>query len=180
MKGAEAVVLETEFLGRKMLKKERRKKGYRIKELDKRIREGRTRREARLLHKAKKGGVSCPVVYEVGKDYIVMSRMGGKKPEENGEEMEKAGKLLAKLHSAGILHGDFTPYNLLVEKGELHAIDFGLGSFSRKTEGRADDMLTMLRAIKSGEAFIAGYREFPEAEQVIKKVGEIENRARYR
>ncbi len=180
MKGAEAVVVETEFLGRKMLKKERRKKGYRIKELDKKIREGRTRREARLLHNAKKADVSCPVVYEVGRDHIVMTRVRGKKLGRSREEMEGAGKLLAKLHSAGILHGDFTPYNLLVEKKGIHAIDFGLGSFSRKTEGRADDVLTMLRAIKTGEAFLAGYREFPEAEKVIAKVGEIEKRARYR
>ncbi|MFP3949977.1 MAG: KEOPS complex kinase/ATPase Bud32 [Candidatus Micrarchaeia archaeon] len=180
MKGAEAVVLETEFLGRKMLKKERRKKGYRIEELNERIREGRTRREARLLHKAKKAGVSCPVVYEVGRDYIVMTRVEGRKLGENKKEMEKAGRVLAKLHSAGILHGDFTPYNLLVEKEKLHVIDFGLGSFSRKTEGRADDVITMLRAIKTEEAFLAGYREMPEAEKVIGKVGEIEKRARYR
>lgn len=182
MKGAEAVLVPVEFLGKRMLRKERREKGYRIPEIDRRIRVGRTRREARLLHKAKGAGVSCPTVYSVGEDYIVMEWINGKKLSEKKGELEKAGEMLGKLHSAGIIHGDFTPYNLLVGRGGLHAIDFGLGSFSKKTEDRADDVITMLRGIggKGREHFLKGYNTFSEAKEVLPRMEKIEKRARYR
>lgn len=180
MKGAEAVLVPGKFLGKEVLRKERRKKGYRIKEIDGRIRLGRTKREARLLHAAKLAGVSCPTVYEVGEDYLVIGRIEGRGLSEKKNELETAGELLGELHSAGILHGDFTPYNILVDSSGLHVIDFGLGSFSRKTEGRADDVITMLRGINGGEHFLRGYMQFPGAKEVLARIGKIEGRARYR
>ncbi len=180
MKGAEAVIVPVEFLGKKMLKKERRRKAYRIKEIDLEIRLGRTRREARLLHKAKLAGVSCPTVYEVGRDYLVLEWIKGKKLPEKDKELEKAGEILGELHSAGIMHGDFTPYNLIVNSRGMHVIDFGLGSFSRKIEGQADDVITMLRGIREKKHFLAGYRKFPGSGEVLKRIEKIEGRARYR
>jgi len=180
MRGAEAVLVPAKFLGEDVLRKERRKKGYRIKEIDKEIRMGRTRREARLLHKAKLAGVSCPTVFEVGLDYIVIERLKGKKLSEGKKELEKAGVVLGKLHSAGILHGDFTPYNIIVNSAGLHVIDFGLGSFSKKVEGQADDLITMLRGIGGKEHFLRGYRKFSGAKEVLARMEKIEKRARYR
>jgi len=180
MRGAEAVLVPAKFLGEDALRKERRKKGYRINEIDEKIRLGRTRREARLLHKAKIAGVSCPTVFEVGSDYIVIGRIKGRKLSEDKTELEKAGELLGKLHSSGILHGDFTPYNIIVNSSGLHVIDFGLGSFSKKVEGRADDVITMLRGIRGKGHFLKGYWKFPGAKEVIARIGKIEARARYR
>ncbi|MBD3397984.1 Kae1-associated serine/threonine protein kinase [Candidatus Micrarchaeota archaeon] len=180
MKGAEAVLVPDRFLGKKVLRKERRKKGYRIKEIDEKIRLGRTRREARLLHAAKLAEVSCPTVYEIGPDYLVIGRLRGRKLPGKGRELEKAGEILGKLHAAGILHGDFTPYNILVSPSGLQVIDFGLGSFSKKVEGRADDVITMLRGIGEKEQFLKGYRKFQGAGEVIARIEKIEARARYR
>jgi len=180
MRGAEAVLVPAKFLGEDVLKKERRKKGYRIKEIDEGIRLGRTRREARLLHKAKIAGVSCPTVFEVGLDYIVIERLEGRKLSEKKGELEKAGEVLGKLHAAGILHGDFTPHNIIVDSSGLHLIDFGLGSFSKKVEGQADDVITMLRGIKGKEHFLKGYGKFPGAKEVLARIEKIEKRARYR
>ena len=182
MKGAEAVLVPVEFLGKKMLRKERREKGYRIPEIDQGIRLGRTRREARLLHKAKGAGVGCPTVYSVGKDYIVMELVEGRKLSEKKGELEKAGEILGKLHSAGIVHGDFTPYNMIVGRKGITVIDFGLGSFSKKTEDRADDVITMLRGLgeKGKMHFLRGYGKFSGANEVFSRMGKIEQRARYR
>ena len=180
MRGAEAVIVPVEFLGKRVLKKERKKKSYRINEIDFELRVGRTRREARLLHKAKLAGVNCPTVYEVGKDYIIMKKITGKKLSEGPKELKGAGEILGKLHAAGIIHGDFTPYNLIVNSKGIHVIDFGLGSFSKKTEAQADDVITMLRGIGKKKHFLSGYRKFFGAGEVISRIEKIESRARYR
>lgn len=182
LRGAEAVLVPDTFLGHPVLRKERRKKGYRIKEIDGRIRIERTRREARLLHKAKLAGVSCPIVYEVGADYIVIGRVKGRKLPADAGMLREAGGILGRLHSAGIIHGDFTPYNIIVDSsGKLHVIDFGLGFFSRRTEDFADDVITMLRSIRASGPFLEGYRgEFGDSGRVLEKIEEIGKRARYR
>ncbi len=180
MRGAEAVLVPCSFLGHAVLCKERRKKSCRIKEIDSELRLGRTRREARLLHKAKEAGVSCPVVYAVGKDYIVIERFSGGKLKENPAQMRKAGEMLAKLHSVGIIHGDFTPYNIIANSSGLHVIDFGLGFVSYKLEDQADDVLNMLRGIKGRKYFLEGYSDFEGAKQVLGRIERIESRMRYR
>jgi len=180
LRGAEAVLVPCSFLGHSALRKERREKSYRIKEIDSELRLGRTRREARLLHKAKEAGVSCPTVYAVGENCIVIDRLLGGKLKENPAQLRKAGEMLAKLHSAGIIHGDFTPYNIIVNSSGLHVIDFGLGFISYKLEDQADDVLNMLRGIKGRKYFLEGYSEFSGAKQVLKRIGQIEARMRYR
>jgi Kae1-associated kinase Bud32 len=186
MRGAEATLVEVEFLGHACFRKERREKGYRIAEIDSSIRLGRTRREARLLHKAKSLGVLCPIVYAVGADYIVIGKVFGRKLSDSASEVLEAGRILGRLHSGGIVHGDFTPYNLIVDKaGEIHAIDFGLGFSSKKVEDFADDVITMVRALGGagsslGKKFLEGYSTgFAGSKSVLKKIGEIEARARY-
>lgn len=180
MRGAEAHLVPCSFLGHPALCKDRREKKYRIKEIDYELRIGRTRREARLLHKAKEAGVSCPTVYAVGEDYIVMERLSGGKLKENPAQLRKAGEMLAKLHSVGIVHGDFTPYNIISNSSGLHVIDFGLGFVSYKLEDQADDVLNMLRGIKGRKYFLEGYSGFSGAAQVLKRIAQIEARMRYR
>ncbi len=179
MRGAEAVLSFVDFLGKRMVRKHRKEKPYRVSALDLRIRTERTRREARLLHKAKLAGVSCPTVYAVDEYSIIMTYIPGRRLGEKEKELKEAGKLLASLHNEGIIHGDFTPYNIIVNKEGLHVIDFGLGFSSSRIEDRADDLITMLRGIEGKDAFLSGYRACRDYDVVLRKKSEIEKRARY-
>jgi len=182
MRGAEAVLREGALIGRQVVIKERIKKTYRVAELDAKLRKERTRAEARLLHKAKLAGVACPTVLEVEEFSLTMDFLHGSHPEMGAKESERAGQMLAKLHSAGIIHGDFTPVNLMECKGSLYVIDFGLGFFSGDVEDKAVDVFTMVKALdeKNGEAFLRGYGAGNlKYEPVLKRLKEVEKRVRY-
>ncbi len=175
-KGAEAIVYTEEFLGIKTVVKKRNPKRYRIKEIDEKIRIQRTRREARLLHKAKKAGIKTPVVLEVGRDFIRMEFVEGRKA--RGFEFE-LGKILGKLHNADIVHGDFTPNNVLYNDGFV-VIDFGLGFVSKRIEDKADDVVTALYSVENKDGFIEGYKSTcKDAEKVLNRVKAILKRVRY-
>ncbi|MFH1290265.1 MAG: RIO1 family regulatory kinase/ATPase [Nanoarchaeota archaeon] len=115
--GAEEVLIKKGNL----LLKRRIAKGYRIKEMDDRIRKNRTKREARLLEKA---GKIVPVpklikVDEKAKE-IDMEFIEGLKLSESLDEIEnwrevcvEIGKNIALLHDEGIIHGDLTTSNLI-------------------------------------------------------------------
>lgn len=181
LRGAEAVVRREKFMGMGIMVKERIPKNYRITALDARLRRERTRMEARLLHRAKLAGVGCPVVFFVDEFSIGMGKIGGKRPRMDARECAEAGRMLGKLHNAGIMHGDFTPANLISGKEGISAIDFGLGFLSQDVEDKAVDVLTMLKAIRGGEeAFLSGYcSEVGNAEKIRERIGEVKARARY-
>ena len=193
MRGAEAIVMKGELLSRHIVIKERIKKDYRIAELDERLRRERTRAEARLLHKAKVAGVQCPVVLEVDDFSITMTWIDGKRPEMNDMECRDSGKILASLHSADIIHGDFTPANLILSERKIFVIDFGLGFLSKDIEDKAIDIYTMLKALdeKAGKAFVGEYRaayskpktQNPKnkttADSILRRVEEVKKRVRY-
>jgi TP53 regulating kinase-like protein len=181
MRGAEAVVSRTIFLERPSVIKDRITKKYRIKELDEKLRTSRTRIEARILHRAKLAGVKCPVVLKVDVFSITMTFIKGDRPEMDAGESREAGKILAKLHSAGIIHGDYTPANLLKSGKELYVIDFGLGYLSGYTEDKAVDVYTMLRALDENgkKEFLKGYRTYKKHKAVFKRLEDIQKRVRY-
>ncbi|MFH0737558.1 MAG: KEOPS complex kinase/ATPase Bud32 [Candidatus Micrarchaeota archaeon] len=190
MRGAEAVLSKKILLGRQCVVKERLPKGYRATELDRRLRMERTRGEARLLHKAKLAGVDCPTVYEVDDFRITMGFIGGSRPAMDEGDAEGAGRMLAKLHKDDIIHGDFTPANLILSDKRLYVIDFGLGFISKDIEDKAVDVFTMLRALGDGrgkgksreraeEAFLSGYDSYEKAPSVLKRVKDVEKRVRY-
>ncbi|NYZ74179.1 Kae1-associated serine/threonine protein kinase [Candidatus Micrarchaeota archaeon] len=118
MRGAEAVLSKTTFIGRAAVVKSRIVKGYRVKELDSRLRSERTRSEARLLHRAKLAGVDCPTVLCVDDFDITMTFVSGKRPEMTKKQSYDAGAILAKLHANDIIHGDYTPANLVVSENK--------------------------------------------------------------
>ena len=99
------------------------------------------------------------------------------------------GRLIGKLHTAGIIHGDLTTSNMILKDNEIHFIDFGLGFFSRKVEDQGTDLRLIHEAFKSThyeildicwENVIKGYKEeHPKANTVLNRVSEIEKRARY-
>lgn len=181
--GAEAVLRRGTLLGKKIVVKERIQKRYRNESLDKKLRVERTREEARLLSMAKEGGVRCPFVYAVSEYAITMSYVKGEmlhelieKRKPDNSVLEACGKMLAALHSRNIIHGDFTPANIMVCKDGITLIDFGLGFFSLDDEDKAVDILTMKKALgNSASPFLSAYGN----PSMLKRVEGIEKRARY-
>jgi len=188
MKGAEAVLEKVRVQGFWAVEKFRPQKRYRARELDERIRRGRTRREARLLSRAKEAGVPCPVVYEVSDFAIRMKFLKGKMLYREmrvrgitSREIVSAARILASLHSVDVVHGDFTPANLMNTKDGMAVIDFGLGSISHDAEDKGTDIVTMKRALggKAGNAFAAAYLRAGGKPSVVRMAQEIERRGRY-
>ena len=199
-KGAEAILYFDELEGKKVLVKERIKKSYRIEQIDLKLRKERTREEIKLLTEARKYSVLTPKIFNV--DYknfkIIMEFIEGERLKEffskaDEETIKKIsfeiGKLVGKLHSAGIIHGDLTTSNMILKDGQIYFIDFGLGFFSRRIEDQGVDLNLLFEALKAThfkilnicwENIVKGYKqEYKYAEQVLKKVEEIEARARY-
>ncbi|VVB77238.1 KEOPS complex subunit Bud32 [uncultured archaeon] len=183
--GAEAEIFETEIFGKGAVVKVRCEKKYRIRELDVSIRRTRTRREAKLLHKARMGGVLVPRVIALGKFSIYMEKLSGtplkdtKIPEKGYGEI---GRLLARMHNAGIVHGDFTPANIMVCGDDFYVIDFGLAEDSRSSEERAIDLLLMKRSVGRGhyKFFESAYaREADGSKETLARLSEVELRGRY-
>jgi len=182
--------------------KHRIKKSYRVPELDERLRSSRTALEAKLFADAKLVGVPAPVVYEVDRVgmRIVMEFVDGRqvklvldklRPKDRRKLCERIGRQVARLHLAGIIHGDLTTSNMILTRGgKVYFVDFGLGEYNPSLESRGVDLHLLKRALQSihfritDEAYyavVAGYRrEFGKgADEVIKRVEEIEKRGRY-
>jgi bifunctional N6-L-threonylcarbamoyladenine synthase / protein kinase Bud32 len=189
--GAEAVIyLEEGYEGKKVLVKERIPKGYRYKEIDEVIRKERNRTEARLMSEARRGGVSTPIIYDIEDFKLKMQYIEGVpiKYLITPEISEKVGKLVGKLHSSGIVHGDLTTSNLLLAGDILYLLDFGLAYFDKGLEARGVDVHVLFQTFESThrapealkEAFKKGYQmTFIDSEDVLKRVEEIKKRARY-
>ncbi|MFH1785678.1 MAG: KEOPS complex kinase/ATPase Bud32 [Candidatus Micrarchaeota archaeon] len=185
MRGAEAKVSRIKIIEKEAVLKSRIPKNYRVRELDRKLRIERTRSEAKLLNKAKLAGVNCPTVLEVNEFEITMSFVEGARPKMNKEEAVEAGVILARLHQADIIHGDYTPANLIKKGGSkgtvgsFYVIDFGLGFVSGDVEDKAVDVFTMLKTIKEKDAFLEGYTNYSNAKEVLVRVKNIEKRVRY-
>ncbi len=202
-KGAEANLYLREWHGRKVIMKRRLSKGYRVSELDEEIRSQRTVHEPQVIHRAKEAGVPTPTIFMVdaAEATIVMEYVEGKQvkqvldelsPEERLRLCRHIGKLIGKLHSHGIIHGDLTTSNMiLTPNGNIVFVDFGLSEISAELEARGVDLHLMKRAFQSThyrhakecfEAVMEGYGETvgdDVAKGVLEKIGEIERRGRY-
>jgi N6-L-threonylcarbamoyladenine synthase/protein kinase Bud32 len=189
VQGAEATVA---FEGDRVIKT-RNPRSYRHAELDERLRRHRTRLEARLTSDARRTGVPTPLVFDVdlAETRLVLQRVGGTDLRDaltRGRVEQVAGHL-ARLHGAGLVHGDPTTRNVRVggnEEDRTFLIDFGLGYnsghpedhamdlhvFGQSLEGTADD------ADKLVAAAVEAYREVGD-EQVLNRLRDIEGRGRY-
>ena len=188
MEGAEAILRKTRALSFSAVEKFRPQKLYRASALDEKIRRERTRREARLLSRAKEAGVLCPVVYEVSDFAITMKFLEGemlyhalRKRAILAGEIASAARILALLHGVDVVHGDYTPANLMNTRDGMAVIDFGLGSISHDAEDKGTDILTMKKAIgaKAGAAFEAAYLRAGGKPSAVRMCREIGKRGRY-
>jgi Kae1-associated kinase Bud32 len=186
-RGAEAVV----EIGENEVVKTRVKKGYRIKELDDRLRSERTRAEAKIMSEARKLGIPTPIIYDVGRFDLVMERIHGDqlKAVISEKNARKAGVLVGRLHAGGIIHGDLTTSNMIVNGEKIYLIDFGLSFWDEMLESRGVDVHVFYQTLVSShegyqqlmDAFAAGYRStFKGADEVLDRVREIEYRGRYK
>ncbi len=201
-KGAEASLYRDSYLGFQVIRKQRVPKPYRHSKLDEEIRVGRTVLEGRLLSDAKKNGVPTPTLFQIEPetatliiDYIdgttLRDSIAAMSRSRIDEILERFGGYVARMHNGGIVHGDLTTSNVIVENGDaLSIIDFGLGDFSSELESRGVDLHLLLRTLESShidvlaeswKAFQEGYRHNynGNSDQVFEKVREIRRRGRY-
>ena len=183
--GAEAKIFETTIFGRSAVVKVRQEKKYRIRELDLALRRSRTRSEAKLMHKAFGHGVRTPRIIALGKFSIFMERLRGrllKDCDSSAAECREIGTMLARMHNAGIVHGDFTPANIMLCGGVPYVIDFGLAADVGSTEEKAIDLLLMKRSLPKTEYLIfekSYAREGTGSRATLERLAEVEKRGRY-
>ncbi len=205
------------------IRKRRVPKRYRHPALDRSLRRDRTVSEARLTNEARRAGVPTPLVHDVDvlEGTITLQFVGDRDlaadiadPSNDGDRSDRdesggsgggtgagdasrtirtVGAYLARLHRAGIVHGDPTTRNVRVgrtdgqRRSEPVLIDFGLGYHSGHVEDHAMDLHVFEGSVNATatdpnpliEAFEEGYRSVGE-EVVLDRLGEIRGRGRYR
>ncbi|MHA2407486.1 MAG: KEOPS complex kinase/ATPase Bud32, partial [Candidatus Ranarchaeia archaeon] len=135
--GAEANLYLEEWFGKKVVRKHRIAKSYRHPLLDKRLRQQRTRHEARLIAEARELGIPTPIIYLVNTidntlilQYIDAPKLKDEIPTLTEMELREVfvelGRLIGRLHKARIAHGDITTSNLLLSNETIVFLDFGL------------------------------------------------------
>jgi Kae1-associated kinase Bud32 len=188
--GSEGTVYED----RGKIIKTRKKKGYRIREIDEKLRKIRSRAEFRIMDKLYNAGVKVPkpLKHDEKKMQITMEMIAGKRLSEDfmPGDAKKAGALVASIHNLGIIHGDLTTANIIKKDDDLYLIDFGLGYYSKKDEDMASDLFLFKNAIKSKHndvykeaynSFIASYKKHigKEFKGIDTHLKDIEDRRRY-
>ncbi len=171
--------------------KDRIRKDYRIREIDIRLRKSRTKREAKIFEKLSSISFPAPkLIKSDDKEKIVMEFIKGPKVRDILEEKdykrlsEEIGKKIAILHNNGIIHGDLTTSNMILEK-EIYFIDFGLSFFSHKIEDKAVDLHLLKQALESKhykvweKCFNAALKAYGNKE-VLKRLEQVEKRGRYK
>lgn len=191
-RGAEAILYKENG----KLIKERIQKSYRLKEIDKKIRKFRTKRETKLL---KKVDFSPNVLDTDDKNMkITMDFIDGKlvkdilddlKKEKREKLCKEIGENIAKLHNQDIIHGDLTTSNFIFDK-KVYFIDFGLGFVSPKIEDKAVDLHLLRQALESkhyrhaDECFknvLKGYKKLiKNYNEIINRLARVEQRGRYK
>ena len=169
--GAEAKLHVGSFLGQRVIAKERFPKKYRHPAIDQQLTKKRFKAELKLLVRCKRLGIRTPTIYfaDADKSFFIMEYLSEAVTSRDlinsvraGEtEADRArltrvlkgiGETVAKLHNDGVIHGDLTTSNILVDAGngdELVLIDFGLGFSEGSAEDKGVDLYVLERAFLS-------------------------------
>ena len=201
-RGAEADVVRGSWCGLDAVYKVRKPLPYRLKELDDEIRRQRTAREAEMVAAARAAGVESPFLYYVDlpRSTLVEEFVEGERlkdlvsalpPRESAPLFRLLGADAARLHAAGIMHGDLTTANVVRRGRGLVFLDFGLALHSARTEDHAVDLRLIketiygahsavaaraMAALREGYAGVAGE---PRARAVFRQLVAVERRGRY-
>ena len=201
-KGAEADVIRGDWQGLQAVFKVRKPLRYRLPILDEAIRRQRTVHEAEMIHLAKGAGVVSPSLYEVDVvgSTLVMEYVRGNRLKDMVGSLSRAGieevfgefgRNVAKLHAAGIMHGDLTTANVVRRDGSLVFIDFGLSVRTSRVEDQAVDLRLIKETMVGAHSAVAaealvsfnrGYAEVvgqAKARTILKQLQSIERRGRY-
>ena len=194
-RGAEAVVTACEWHGRPAVAKHRNRRSYRHPDLEARLVAERLRAEARLLGRAAEAGLPVPALYAVdpATATLVMARLPGETLEralrasDGARWLPQLGELLARIHVAGIVHGDPTTSNFIAAgDAGLAVIDFGLGAATDDDEQRATDLRVLLESLEAHhpelaarEPLLAAYGAWDGAAGVLERLAALEQRGRY-
>lgn len=194
-KGAEAILIKKD---NKIVVKNRIQKSYRLKELDEKIRKSRTKKEAKILEKAKKLEINVPTIFKTDKFEIEMEFLEGERLSEtlNNYEEEKQfeiikqlGKEVSKLHENDIIHNDLTTSNIILEEKKIYIIDFGLSFISKRVEDKAVDLHLIRQALEAKhfqnynelfKKFLEGYKNYEDYELIMERLQKVEKRGRYK
>jgi TP53 regulating kinase-like protein len=200
--GAESIIFKTQRWNQTFALKWRKAKPYLLEQIDFLLRKARTSRECKTLTLARELGVRTPAVYSVDLDNytILMDFIEGtqfKMLVERLSQKELAtlcrrfGQSIAILHQGGVVHGDPTTSNVIVDrKSRLWLIDFGLSEMNATVEMKGVDLHLIRRALETThwnkqeimlDATIEGYIDIlgAEAEDPLSRMKEIRERGRY-
>jgi len=200
-RGAEADIFSGEWSGERAVFKFRKPLPYRLPVLDAEIRGQRTIHEAQLLHDSKSAGVLSPFLYYASpkESLIVMEEIEGPRLRSvlksagsySGNVSCSFGSAVARLHAAGIMHGDLTTSNVIVNDAGVYLIDFGLAIRSLRIEDHAVDLRVIKETLVGAHSdcadivmkrFLDGYSSVvgeKRTKDVTRKLAEIERRGRY-
>lgn len=198
-RGAEAEIRRDVYMGRDVLVKSRVPKSYRHPALDQTLRAHRTRMEAKLLQEARSCGVPTPIIYDIDavNAEIWMQEIVGPRakdalmraePNQVRAISQEIGRMVARLHSHGMTHGDLTTSNMILRDGKVFFIDLSLGSKAASLEEMGVDMHLLREAFQSAHSdMMFAYdiitetyaREYAGGKEVLAKVRDIEERGRY-
>lgn len=193
--GAEAKL----FLDESQIIKDRIKKGYRLEEIDRKLRSFRTRREAKIISKLSAIDFPAPRLVSCDeKEKIVMEFIDGPKVRDIMDEknykrlMAELGEDIALLHNHNMIHGDLTTSNFMLNKKDdkIYFIDFGLSFFSHKIEDKAVDLHLLKQALESKhykiwekayKAALDSYiKKADNSKEIIERLETVESRGRYK
>ncbi|HIK00905.1 TPA: Kae1-associated serine/threonine protein kinase [archaeon] len=174
--------------------KERISKSYRLPQIDIPLRKDRTSKEASLLQKAARAQVNVPRVLKVDKENfsIEMEFISGELIDHviNENLAKELGREIALMHDNSIIHGDLTTSNIIVHRGKVFFIDFGLGEISDSVEKKAVDLRVLKEAIRANHPAAAdklnkiildSYRKnSKKAAEVLSRLEDVEKRGRYK
>jgi len=159
--GAESTIYRLEQWGHTILLKHRPQKPYLLTEIDDFLRTSRTTRECKMLTVARNLGVPTPTVYwvDVHRHSIAMEYLQGKQLKQLVAELAvdrlqeittEFGKMIGLLHNGGVVHGDPTTSNVIVNhKGNMWLVDFGLAEMNATVEMKGVDLHLMKRAFET-------------------------------
>jgi TP53 regulating kinase-like protein len=200
--GAESVIFKTQRWNQVFALKWRKSKPYLLEEIDSLLRKTRTSKECKTLTIARELGVRTPAVYSIDlNNYsILMDFIEGTQFKLLAEELsqkqlvelcQRFGQSIAQLHQGGIVHGDPTTSNVIVDNhSRLWLIDFGLSEMNATVEMKGVDLHLIRRALETTHwdkqelmlnATLEGYINAigKDAEEVLSRMKEIRERGRY-
>lgn len=197
MKGAESVITEETYLGRKAISKFRPAKKYRIPELDSEIRRTRMKNELAVASRLHENGVPAPVPYLVdlsGMEIKMESIEGGTlrtalvEGAPGGNIMGELAEIVGKMHGSGISHGDLTTSNVIFSPRGLYLIDGSMGNSIAENKDMGQDLFLLKESLQSMHndqpglwtIFAERYRMSHEnTRRILSELERIENTRRY-